>query len=256
MSSHLEVWKPSGRELITLTGRRVIVGKLSTSVVSLDQDATVSRVHAVLENFGLAWSIRDLGSRNGTFVNGEKITAERVLRSGDELRLGNSRLIFWQATQADEQAADDDTETDELARLRPRLTPREFDVLVALCLPLVSGDPFAQPASIQRMARELFVTEAAIKQHLQNLYDKFDIPTEGGRRVALANEAVRRGAVSRAMLGDRQMQDNWDSAGPEGATRRKDSVLPRQRLSQGEVGRPTHSARAMDPLAKLDAFGA
>ena len=104
MSCHLEVSRPSGRELITLTGQRVSIGKLATSVVSLDHDATVSRVHAVLENFGFAWSIRDLGSRNGTYVNGERITAERVLRSGDQLRLGNSRLFFWQPTQDDEAA--------------------------------------------------------------------------------------------------------------------------------------------------------
>jgi len=241
MSSHLEVCRSSGRQLIALTGQRVTVGKLSSSVISLDQDATVSRVHAVLENFGCAWSIRDLGSRNGTYVNGEKITAERVLRSGDELRLGNSRLIFWQATQANNATVDDITESDERVQLRPRLTPREQDVLVALCRPLVSGDHFAQPASIQRMASELFVTEAAIKQHLQNLYEKFGVPTEGGRRVALANEAVRRGAVSRAMLGDQHSQDNWDSARPEGATRRRDSVLPPSRLPHGEVGWPRHS---------------
>ena len=52
------------------------------------------------------------------------------------------------------------------------------------------------------MAHELFVTEAAIKQHLQNLYDKFAIPPEGERRVRLANEAIRRGAVTLAMLRD------------------------------------------------------
>jgi DNA-binding NarL/FixJ family response regulator len=50
------------------------------------------------------------------------------------------------------------------------------------------------------MAGELFVTEAAVKQHLQNLYDKFAIPTEGDRRVRLANESIRRGAVTLAML--------------------------------------------------------
>jgi hypothetical protein len=206
MPSYLEVSKPSGRELIALAGQRVTLGKLSTSQISLNQDPTVSRVHAVLENFGLAWSIRDLGSRNGTYVNGEKITAERILRSGDELRLGNSRLIFWQATQTDKVPADDITESDECTRLRPRLTPRELDVLVALCRPLVSDDPFAQPASIQQMARELFVTEAAIKQHLQNLYEKFGVPNGGGRRIALANDVVRRGAVSRTMLGCPQPQ--------------------------------------------------
>ena len=102
MSSHLKIWKPSGRELITLSGQRVTVGQASTNLVSLKHDATVSRLHAVLENLGCAWSIRDVGSRNGTYLNGEKIAAERVLRSGDELRVGNSRLIFWEAKQADE----------------------------------------------------------------------------------------------------------------------------------------------------------
>ena len=252
MSSHLEVCRPSGRQLIALSGQLVTVGRLSSSVISLHQDATVSRVHAVLENFGCAWSIRDLGTRNGTYVNGEKITAERILRSGDELRLGNSRLIFWQATQANNATADDITESDERVQLRPRLTPRELDVLVALCRPLVSGDHFAQPASIQRMATELFVTEAAIKQHLQNLYEKFGVPTEGGRRVALANEAVRRGAVSRAMLGDQHLHDSWDGTRLEGSTRGLDSVLPGSRLSQGAVGLPRHSGHGRQGVLRSD----
>jgi pSer/pThr/pTyr-binding forkhead associated (FHA) protein len=199
MSCHLEIWKPSGRELIELSGQRVTVGNASTNLVSLKHDATVSRVHAVLENLGFAWSIRDVGSRNGTYLNGEKISAERVLRSGDELRVGSSRLIFWQVKQAD----DDVTESVEPTQRPPRLTPRELEVLVVLCRPLVSDDPFPEPASVRRMARELFVTEAAVKQHLQNLYDKFAIPTEGERRVRLANEAIRRGAVTLAMLRDR-----------------------------------------------------
>ncbi len=103
MSSHLEVWKPSGRELITLSGERVTVGKASTNLVSLEHDSTVSRVHAVLENLGFAWSIRDVGSRNGTYLNGEKIYAERVLRSGDELRVGKSRLVFWEVRMPTKQ---------------------------------------------------------------------------------------------------------------------------------------------------------
>jgi FHA domain-containing protein len=207
MSYHLEIWRSSGPELITLTGQRVTVGKLPTCVVSLDQDATVSRMHALLENFGFAWSIRDLGSRNGTYANGERITQEQLLRSGDQLRLGHSRLIFWQTAHAD--ATDDcNTKPNERPQLRSRLTPRELDVLLALCRPVVSEDPFAQPATIHRIARELYVTEAAIKQHLHNLYDKFAIPTQGVRRVALANEAIRCGAVSRSMLGDRHTHHN------------------------------------------------
>jgi len=202
MPSHLEVWKPSGRQLIPLGGERVTIGKSSTNVVSLEHDSTVSRVHAVLERLGFAWSIRDVGSRNGTYLNGEKISAERVLRSGDELRVGKSRLVFWEVKEADETTACDATVSVAPTQPPPRLTRRELDVLVVLCRPLVSDDPFPEAISVRRMAQELFVTEAAIKQHLQNLYDKFAIPPEGERRVRLANEAIRRGAVTVAMLRD------------------------------------------------------
>ena len=171
-------------------------------MVSLEHDPTVSRLHAILENHGSAWSIRDLGSRNGTYLNGEKIDAERVLRSGDELRLGKSRLVFSAGQAIRASRVDEATMVPDAAQLPPRLTRREVDVLMVLCRPLVSDDPFPEPASVRRMAGELFVTEAAVKQHLQNLYDKFAIPTEGDRRVRLANEALRRGAVTIAQLRD------------------------------------------------------
>lgn len=202
MPSHLEIWKPSGRELFSLDGQRVTIGKSSTNTVALQHDSTVSRLHAVLENLGFAWSLRDVGSRNGTYVNGEKITHERVLRSGDEVRVGNSRMVFWEERSADGTAIGDATMSAEPSPLPPRLTPRELDVLVALCRPVVSDNPFPEPASVRRLAIELVVTEAAVKQHLQNLYDKFAIPADGERRVRLANEAIRRGAVTLAMLRD------------------------------------------------------
>jgi hypothetical protein len=202
MSSHLEVSKPSGRDMIPLSGQRVTLGKASTNDVSLDHDDTVSRLHAVFENLGFAWSIRDLGSRNGTFLNGERISAERVLRSKDEVRVGKTKLIFWEVRDSGEGPRDEETMAAQPSELPPRLTRREVDVLVVLCRPLVSDDPFPEPASVRRMAGELFVTEAAVKQHLQNLYDKFAIPTEGDRRVRLANEALRRGAVTIAQLRD------------------------------------------------------
>jgi pSer/pThr/pTyr-binding forkhead associated (FHA) protein len=201
MPSHLEIWKPSGRELITLSGQRVTIGKAATNLVSLKHDSTVSRLHAVLDNLGFAWSVRDVGSRNGTYLNGEKISVERVMRSGDELRVGKSRLVFWEVKEGDEATADA-TMSAAPTQLPPRLTRRELEVLMVLCRPLVSEDPFPEAISVRRMAQELFVTEAAIKQHLQNLYDKFAIPTEGERRVRLANEAIRRGAITIAMLRD------------------------------------------------------
>ena len=84
----------------------------------------------------------------------------------------------------------------------PRLTERERDVLVALCRPVLGDAPFTEPASIRRIAEELVVTEAAVKQHLLHLYDKFGLHDEtDSRRVRLANEALARESVSLADLG-------------------------------------------------------
>jgi hypothetical protein len=80
------------------------------------------------------------------------------------------------------------------------LTRRERDVLLALCRPVLDGDVFTEPASVREIAAALVVTEAAVKQHLLHLYDKFGIDDPGTRRrLLLAREAMRRGAVT---LGD------------------------------------------------------
>jgi predicted component of type VI protein secretion system len=63
------------------------VGTLESNDVVVDADG-VSRVHAVFERFGDTWFVRDLGSRNGTFVNGGKIIGVRALHAGDEILLG------------------------------------------------------------------------------------------------------------------------------------------------------------------------
>ena len=83
------------------------------------------------------------------------------------------------------------------------LTRRERDVLIALCRPVLDEDVFAEPASVRAIARELVVTEAAVKQHLLHLYDKFGI-TGGAsrRRVALARAAVQREIVTAAGLSE------------------------------------------------------
>jgi class 3 adenylate cyclase len=81
----------------------------------------------------------------------------------------------------------------------PELTRRERDVLLALCRPALDFDVFTEPASVREIALSLVVTEAAVKQHLLHLYDKFGITeTADRRRVRLAREAIRRGAVALA----------------------------------------------------------
>jgi len=193
MGGYLEVWTPAGRELVSLEAGRLTLGTDPANDLALPADPTLSRLHAVLERYEAGWCVRDLGSRNGTFVNGQRIWSERPLRPGDELRVGASRLVY-----RGEEPGGAGTQASEPA---PELTRREREVLVVLCRTVLGGAAFTEPASIREIADALVVSEAAVKQHLAHLYDKFGIPDGGERRrVRLANEALRRGAVTMAGL--------------------------------------------------------
>ncbi len=122
------------------------------------------------------------------------MAGEHRLRSGDEIQIGETRIRFRL------QGADDLQPTVG-AEGPPPLTARERDVLIALCRPILSGDPFAQPAGIRQLAGDLVISDAAVKFHLANLYDKFGLHQTGeSRRIRLANDAIRRRAVTIADL--------------------------------------------------------
>ena len=159
-------------------------------------DRTVSVLHAVIERVTGGWIVQDLGSRNGTFVNGDRLMGPRALRHGDELRLGSSRVLFGCGGPAAEPVSSTAPLEDA-----PRLTPRERDLLVALCRPLLQGSVLAEPATLPEMAEELVVSESAVKKLLGRAFDKFGLQDDARRRPRLALEALRRGAVSTADLG-------------------------------------------------------
>ena len=193
-NDHLEMWVGSTLERIPLQGEGITIGQAPTNDIPLVFDRTVSGVHCVIEPVASRWCVRDLSSRNGTFVNGERIWGEQPLRAGDEIRVGTVRFI---ARLDDAGVHGDETVGAEAG---PALTRREREVLVALCRPMFSGDIFREPASTRQIASDLVVTEAAVKQHLSRLYDKFEIFEQEGRRARLANEAIRRGAVNTAEI--------------------------------------------------------
>jgi pSer/pThr/pTyr-binding forkhead associated (FHA) protein len=195
MDAYLEVWGDAGADIVGLTGDRVVLGRAASNDVALTSDPTASRVHAVLEHYPSGWSIRDMGTVNGTLVNGELVGSEQALHPGDEIRIGATRIVFRAQTQ--EVAVATVSATDK----PPVLTRRERDVLVALCRPVVGPGTFTQPATMAEIAQELVISEATVKFHLGNLYDKFDIYEPGpSRRARLAEAALTRGAVQRTEL--------------------------------------------------------
>ena len=153
-------------------------------------DPSVSRLHAEIVRRGPYAYVTDLGlSRNGTRVNG-RLVARRVLNDGDVLTFGSARCRVGGI------ACEDFTAEVELRRsAAPELTRRELDVLTSLCRPALSDEAFVAPATAREIASDLVVTEAAVKQHLLRLYQKFRIPEGTNRRVRLANEVVALGLV-------------------------------------------------------------
>jgi pSer/pThr/pTyr-binding forkhead associated (FHA) protein len=194
MGLELDVLSARHSVRVRIDDDKATVGKAPENTVALPEDAAASHMHAMFERFPAGWCVSDLGSSNGTWLNGERIWSQRRVRDGDEIRIGHTRLLVRDA----EVNAGAPTDVEAAA---PVLTTRERDVLISLCRPLLARDIFTEPSSSRSIADELVVTPAAVKQHLANLYDKFGIsPSAPNRRVQLANEAVRRGSVSVADL--------------------------------------------------------
>ena len=176
-------------ELIPLRGEVTTIGRGHRVDVRLD-DPSVSRLHAEIVWRGPYIYVADLGlSRNGTRVNGRPV-ARRVLDDGDVLSFGSARCRI-ERVPSEELAAEA-----ELRRsTAPELTRRELDVLISLCHPALSDDAFVTPATPREIADDLVVTEAAVKQHLLRLYQKFGITEGTNRRTRLANEVIALGLV-------------------------------------------------------------
>jgi uncharacterized RDD family membrane protein YckC len=77
-----------GAELYSLDGPRLVVGRSRSCDIRL-RDDTVSRLHAALVWRGGTLILEDLGSSNGTWVNGERVLTPRTVVAGDVLRFGS-----------------------------------------------------------------------------------------------------------------------------------------------------------------------
>ncbi|WP_433208074.1 FHA domain-containing protein [Nocardia sp. CA-107356] len=182
--------------MLTLDQQRVTIGRSPQADVALRWDAEVSRLHAAIEYLGTHWTIVDDGlSRNGTFINGERLVGRRRLMAGDRIRVGTSLVSFHDFGGVTDDATR--TSTGAIPTLRS-LTDTQRSVLVALCRPYKNGAGFATPASNQQIAEELFLSVDAIKTHLRALFAKFGVENlpQNQKRVRLAGLAMQSGLIS------------------------------------------------------------
>lgn len=147
-----------GRE-IPLTDKSLTIGRLADNDIVI-VDRLASRRHAVLERQQGQYAVRDQGSRNGTFVNGQCIAEPHVLRDGDEIRIG----LEFQALYIDPEATGT-LVTDAIVRGRGLwvdLDRREVWVQGRKLAPAVSKAQFGLLALLHEHPGRVFTREEII----------------------------------------------------------------------------------------------
>jgi hypothetical protein len=190
------------QHIVELTPDRspLTVGRQPASDIALTWDDQVSRAHAEIECIGEIWTLADDGrSRNGSFVNGERVHGRRALRPGDMVTIGRTTLAYVApAPRGDESTAP------AAKRSPPPISAAQRRVLVALCRPLGEGG-FATPPSNRELAVALSLSIETVKFHLHALFEAFglaDLP-QHQKRATLARIAMEQGLVARHELRDR-----------------------------------------------------
>jgi pSer/pThr/pTyr-binding forkhead associated (FHA) protein len=187
-----------GEQQILMLGsdrERITVGRGPACEVRIELDSEVSRLHAELERLGTDWAVSDDGlSRNGTFVNGERVVGRRLLRDRDIVRFGKTFATFHQSVVAGLTETRVGTDLVD----RASLSDAQHRVLVSLCRPFKESRGYATPATNQQIADELFLSVDAVKTHLRALFAKFGIEElpQNQKRVRLVELALKSGVVT------------------------------------------------------------
>jgi DNA-binding CsgD family transcriptional regulator len=184
----------AGSQVLHDLAGEITVGRGADCDVALGWDREVSRLHAQLERVGGHWVLVDDGlSRNGSFVNGERVVGRRLLRDGDRLVFGETPVVY----RAPATAGASSTIGVTTGPAAVTLTPTQRKILVALCRP-VRDSAFATPLTNREIADEVSLSVDAVKAHLRTLFERFgleDLP-QNQKRARLAALALLQGVVT------------------------------------------------------------
>jgi pSer/pThr/pTyr-binding forkhead associated (FHA) protein len=159
-----------------LTGSALTIGRDDSCDLCVGSDPKVSRSHASLELREDQWVLRDLDSRNGTWVNDRQVR-EHALREGDRVRVGATTLVY--RIGVDPNA----TEGDRLAATQPfTLSAREGEIL----------DLVAEGLTDRGIGERLSISTSTVRSHLDRIRDKTGLR----RRSELTRLALSRDRTS------------------------------------------------------------
>jgi hypothetical protein len=175
------------------------VGRGGAADVRLGWDEEVSALHAQIAVVRDECTLVDDGlSRNGSYVNEERVHGRRLLRDGDVLRFGRTTVVYRRPGDSAPEATAIATETPAAATV----SPAQRKVLLALCRPYKDGSSFATPATNQEIGAELHLSVDAVKTHMRALFEKLGVGglPQNQKRVALVERALQSGVVTKRDL--------------------------------------------------------
>lgn len=98
MIEELKIRTPDDRvKSVPLDGDEISLGRAHDNTLCYPDDASLSRRHVKFCRNGERWSVVDLGSKNGTVVNGDRVHGSRTLESGDRLSVGQLTIVYGEA---------------------------------------------------------------------------------------------------------------------------------------------------------------
>jgi pSer/pThr/pTyr-binding forkhead associated (FHA) protein len=181
----------------------VTIGRGPDNDLAVPWDERVSRVHAELVRLGKEWTVVDDGlSRNGSYLNGERVSGRRRLRDGDLLRIGETAIVF-------RAPAEDGPASTVFASTMPAaadVSAAKRRVLVELARPYHGSTGFATPATNQQIADALFLSVDGVKTHLRGLFELFGVQhlPQNEKRAKLVEHALLAGVITERDLAPRE----------------------------------------------------
>jgi len=135
---------PTIGKVFPLEAQEISIGRDSTNTVAIN-DAEVSRRHARMELRGSAYVIQDLGSTNGTFINGIRVSGLQALNPGDTVAFGEGIVLTYEYVM-DINATVLSTKAPQMAAQRPAPVPTPAPAPTSVPAPAPSPRPIPTPS--------------------------------------------------------------------------------------------------------------
>ncbi len=170
MGGRITVISPEGQNDWVLQGHNSVGRHPGNTVQVLDR--IVSKEHCHIDLVNGRFVLRDLGSLNGTYVNGER-AQERVLFTGDEITMGSTRILFYGDYPKDDAGARVSVQQTPVAAALPVLAPadattsRSVNATVAGSVGGSVGGPVAAPRPPSRDLSKVTMAPGMVESHIR-----------------------------------------------------------------------------------------